>query len=733
MSLVVKHNVCMNNLDKWLSSHLGGQGKKRRNDYQFGIFKKNQNPQSKPTSSSPAAPALNPPRPQTKPFTHPSRSARPDLPARPSRPGLPARPALSARPSRPGLPARPAQARYPLDANHRRSGMEGGERSRSGRPNFDARHRRATWERRGFYQPPTEIRQSLLPDFVPYKVPTIRFTPGTSVRIVPIGGLEEVGKNMTLIETKHDMIIVDCGLQFPEEDMFGVDYAIPDISYVVEHKHKLRGILITHGHFDHIGALRHLLPAMGNPLIAGSRLSIALIKKQLEEYGQLKDAKLAEYKDHERMRLGEMIVETFHINHSIPDGRGLIIRTPAGIIVHSGDFKFDKTPPPTDKPTDFEKIKAIGREGVLALLADSTNATVPGYTKSEQEIGETLDDIVRQAPGRLIVASFASVIGRLQQLINSALKYGRTIFVSGRSMEENLAISKQLGYVKYPEKAVERVSNKINDLAPEKVLLLSTGSQGEEFSALTRMSTGNHQQVKIQKGDTVVLSSSPIPGNERSIANIQNNLLKRGAYVITDDAMAVHTSGHAKQEEIKLLISLIRPKYYLPIHGEYYMRHRNKELALEVGLPENHVPMLTNGSIVEFQDGRLNILKDKLTIHEIIVDGKGHGMESGRVQEERKIMSKDGVIILVYKVQQKDRSLLGAPKFISKGFVYEEELGELNKKIVKEAKDIYDRLVQDNPTGKQKELVQYLRNDLNRYIERTIDRRPIVIPVLVES
>jgi ribonuclease J len=556
------------------------------------------------------------------------------------------------------------------------------------------------------------------------------------LRIIPLGGLDQVGRNMTVFENQNDIVIIDCGLQFPEEDMLGIDYVIPDVSYLERRKHKIRGIVITHGHLDHIGALRHVLPKIGNPPVFASRLTIGLIQKQLEEYSMLRGTRLHAVDHTEHIRLGEFVTSFARITHNVPGAMAVILKSPVGTIVHTGDFKFDFTAPfPNDVP-DFEKLLTVGKEGVLFLLSDSTNATQEGYARPETEVGENLDMIIRQAKGRVIIGSFASNLARLQQMINSALRYERKVFLSGRSMVNNIAIAKKLGYVKFPEKSVSKISKAVNDLPDHKVLIITTGSQGEEFAALSRMANDQHAQIQIKKGDTIVLSSTPIPGtgNERSIYNNINKFIKKGATVITNEDLDVHTSGHGKQEDLKLMLELINPKYFIPVHGELFMRLAHKEIALRQGIKEEHIFLLQNGDILEMKSqGFPIVLSKSITIRNVYVDGLGGTESEGeKVLEERKRMSQDGLVILVYKVSSKDRRLIGTPKLISKGFIYLEELEKMSNSVIKEARKIYMDIVRNYNNAKQKDIRRDIRERLEIFIYKKIGREPLIIPIVVE-
>jgi ribonuclease J len=556
------------------------------------------------------------------------------------------------------------------------------------------------------------------------------------LRIIPLGGLDQVGRNMTVFESQNDIVIIDCGLQFPEEGMLGIDYVIPDVSYLETRKNKIRGIVITHGHLDHIGALRHVLPKIGNPPVFASRLTIGLIQKQLEEFSMLGGTRLHAVEHTEHIRLGSFVASFARITHNVPGAMAVILKSSVGTIVHTGDFKFDFTAPfPNDVP-DFEKLLQTGKEGVLFLLSDSTNANQEGYARPEIEVGENLDMIIRQAKGRVIIGSFASNLARVQQMVNSAIRYERKVFLSGRSMVNNMAIAKKLGYVKFPEKSVSKISKAVNDLPDNKILIITTGSQGEEFAALSRMANDQHAQIQIRKGDTIVLSSTPIPGtgNERSIYNNINKFIKKEATVITNEDLDVHTSGHGKKEDLKLMLELTNPKYFIPVHGELFMRLGHKEIAREQGIAEDHIFLLQNGSILETKKQSFPIVHPKpLEIRNVYVDGLG-GTESegAKVLEERKNMSQDGVVIILYKVSSKDRRLVGAPKLISKGFIYMEELEKMSDSVIREARQIYMDTAGMHKNAKQKDIRWEIREKLGTFIYKKIGREPMIIPIVVE-
>lgn len=549
------------------------------------------------------------------------------------------------------------------------------------------------------------------------------------LRVIPLGGLDEVGKNMMVFEYGNDIVIVDMGFQFPNEDMLGVDYVIPDITYLEDKTDRIRGVLLTHGHLDHIGGIPYLLPKLNFPPLFGTPLTMGLVLKRLEEFGLERKAKLHNINPAHPLRLGQFHCEFFRVNHSIPDGVGIILRTPAGVLVHTGDFKFDNTPV-YQQPADYAKIASLGLQNVIALFSDSTNALEPGSTMSEKKIGETLEEIIKHASGRIIIAAFASLISRIQTIMDLAVKYDRKVFLSGRSMNDNVSISRHLQYIKTPPSAVFPI-NKIGRTPDEKALILTTGAQGEAYSALTRMALGDHAQISIKKGDTIVLSSSPIPGNERAIYATINNLVRYGARVIFNQVMDVHTSGHANQEDLKLMVSLVRPKYLIPIHGELFMRQAHGELGKSMGMLDKQIIILENGDILEVERGEARKTREKVSAHYVMIDGKGIGDVGAQIIMDRQIMAENGVLIVLYHVDPKTKGLLGEPDVITRGFIYMRESKELISEIIRLAGKAYKECVTKKPGVKRGELKAYIRGVLDRYTHQKIERHPLVLPVFV--
>lgn len=565
---------------------------------------------------------------------------------------------------------------------------------------------------------------------VPQKKPPANFSKVGLLRVIPLGGLDEVGKNMMVFEYERDIIIVDMGFQFPEEDMLGIDYVIPDVSYLMDKLDRIRAVLITHGHLDHIGGIPYLLPKLGFPPLYSAKLTIGLVKKRLEEFGLERQAKLFEIDPNKQLRLGNFLVDWFRVNHSIPDGLGIILRTPAGVMVHTGDFKFDYTPV-FQQPADYAKIASLGSQNVVALFSDSTNALKPGYTMSEKKIGETLDDIIKTSRGRIIIAAFASLIGRIQQIINSAAFYGRKVFLSGRSMADNVSIAQHLQFIKAPPGLIHPI-NKIGKTSDEHTLILTTGAQGEAMSALTRMALGDHAQISIKKGDTIVLSSSPIPGNERSIYTVINNLVRLGARVIFNQVMDVHTSGHAQREDLKLMINLVKPKFLVPIHGELFMRQAHAEIGRELGMAERNTIILENGDVMAASRGEVHKTNEKVSANYIMIDGKGVGDVGAQIIMDRQIMAENGVLVVLFTADSKTKKLIRDPEVISRGFIYMKESQEIVNETIVVSKKAYGEAIERMPKGRRGEIKAFIRGGLDRFSHRKIERHPLILPIIVE-
>jgi ribonuclease J len=493
------------------------------------------------------------------------------------------------------------------------------------------------------------------------------------LRITPLGGLGEVGKNMILYEYGDNILVVDTGIMFPENDMLGIDYIIPDFNYLLEKRHMVRGIIITHGHEDHTGAIRHVIEEIQAPIFA-TPLTRGLLEVKLARGGLLEKADLRTVEAGETIQINPFEVEFFHVCHSIPDGVGLGITTPAGLVVHSGDYKFDHTPV-DGWPTDYAKLGEFSGRGVLALLADSTNADSPGWTPSEKVIDPAFDQVFNNAKGRIIIASFASLISRMQQVVNAAQRHNRKVAFVGMSMVENAKIARKLGYLDIPDGMQVNIDQALK-MDPSQIVLMSTGTQGEPTSIMGRLSTGTNRQFDVMPGDTIVLSSHPIPGNEESIYRTINRLFRRGANVIYEPIAPVHVSGHASQEEMKLLIHLVKPKYFIPIHGELRHLKQHATIAQEVGVPEENITVVENGQIVEFEDGIMS-LGERVPGGYVFVDDSRVGEVGPSVVREREALAKDGIVVISLVVEKSSGRLMEEPEILTRGFVYKRDAKEL--------------------------------------------------------
>jgi len=549
------------------------------------------------------------------------------------------------------------------------------------------------------------------------------------LKIIPIGGFEEVGKNMMVFEYEKDIMIVDMGFQFPTEDMLGIDYVLPDISYLEDKKDRIRGIFLTHGHLDHIGGIPYLLPKLGFPPIYGAPLTIGFVEKLLIEFKQTKQAKLIKFDPKETFKAGVFTVSFFRVNHSIPDAVAIVIDTPVGRVVHTGDFKFDFTPA-DQHPADYQEIAMVGKKGVMVLVSDSTNSLEPGHTVTEKVIAANLDKIIREAKGRLVITSFSSLIGRLQQIIDSAVQSKRRIYLTGRSMLANIQIAQNLGYIKVPKGIIGDV-RKMGKVKDEECMILTTGSQGEDLSALARMAMGTHFIVKIGKNDTIVLSSSPIIGNETAIVKLLNGLARRGAKVITNKDIDVHTSGHAKQEDLKLMLKLINPQYLIPAHGDYYMRLGHKEVAMSVGLNSEQVLLLDNGE-VSLLDGKGKLTKtdEKVPANYIMVEGNERSQVEGHVLMDRQLMAENGAIIVLFKVDLKQWKLLAKPRLITRGFVYMGCSEDVMDKVQEAAQKGFEQYGTTHQKDlKPREFLEFIQQHLDVRLVRIVDKRPLIVPI----
>lgn len=548
--------------------------------------------------------------------------------------------------------------------------------------------------------------------------------------IFALGGLGEIGKNMYCVQYGNDIVVIDAGLMFPEEEMLGIDMVIPDITYLEENKEKVRGILLTHGHEDHIGALPYVLKRLNVPVF-GTKLTLGLVEAKLREAGMLNQTKRVLIHPKSEIRLGVFRATFFRTNHSIPDSVGICLETPEGIVVHTGDFKFDQTPV-GGQVADLAKMAEIGERGVLALLSDSTNAERPGFTGSERLVGEAILDVFRKAKRRVVVATFASNIHRIQQVIDAAAAVGRKVTIVGRSMVNVVQTAIDLGYLKVPPGMLVDPDD-INKLPAHKVVILSTGSQGEPMSALTLMARSAHKKIDILPGDTVIIAATPIPGNERFVGRTVDQLFRIGAEVVYHAAgthPGVHVSGHGSQEDLKLMLNLIKPKYFIPIHGEYRMLRMHAKLAEQVGIPQENIFILDNGDTVEIAGGKARY-GPKIPAGNVLIDGLGVGDVGNIVLRDRKVLSQDGILVVVVTLSKQDGKILSGPDIISRGFVYvresEELFEEANRIVTQTLSKCIEENIQDWTTLKNN-----VRDALGRYLYDVTRRRPMILPIIME-
>ena len=545
------------------------------------------------------------------------------------------------------------------------------------------------------------------------------------VKIIPLGGLEQIGMNMTAFEYKDSIIVVDCGMAFPSDDMLGIDLVIPDVSYLKNNIDKVKGFVITHGHEDHIGALPYVLRDVPAP-VYGTKLTIGLIENKLKEHNMMKTVRRKVVKHGQSINLGCFRIEFIKTNHSIADASALAIFSPAGIIVHTGDFKIDYTPV-FGEPADLQRFAELGKKGVLALMCDSTNAIRPGFTMSERTVGKTFDSIFAEHKNnRIIVATFASNVDRVQQIINTAYHYGRKVVVEGRSMVNVIGTASELGYINIPENTLIDIEH-LKNYKKEDTVLITTGSQGESLAALSRMAADLHKKVSIMPGDVVILSSTPIPGNEKAVARVINELSMKGAEVINQDT---HVSGHACQEEIKLMYSLVRPKFSIPVHGEYRHLMAQRKLAISMGIPKENVILMRSGDVIEIGDEGYRVA-DHVQAGGILVDGLGIGDVGNIVLRDRQNLAQNGIIIVVLTLEKYSNQLLAGPDIVSRGFVYVRE----SEDLMEEAQRIVDEAVQSclekhvSDWGKIKNII---RDSLSDFLWKKMKRNPMILPIIME-
>ncbi|MBD3248071.1 RNase J family beta-CASP ribonuclease [Candidatus Falkowbacteria bacterium] len=557
---------------------------------------------------------------------------------------------------------------------------------------------------------------------------------GNVLKVMVLGGLEEVGRNMSLIEYNKEIIIIDMGLQFPEEDMPGIDYIIPNIEYLKDKKDWIKGVIITHGHMDHIGGIPHLIGDLGNPPIFMGKLTAGLVRKRCEQFKTCPKLNSQEIDESTHLKLGSSFrVGFLRLNHSIPDCFGIIIDTPMGRLIHTGDFKIDYSPV-NDKPANLQKIANIGSEGVMLLMADSTDATHPGYQVSESTIGTEMDRIFEKIDGRIIIGTFASQLSRIQKLFDLAAKYNRRVYLQGRTMNNNVEVAHQIGYLKFNPKILANDSD-LKKLPDNKILIVGTGAQGESNAFLARVVAHEHRTIHLKNDDTVIFSSSVIPGNERTIQSLKDMITRQGAHVIHYEMMDVHAGGHAKQEDLKLMMRLLKPEYFMPIEGNHYLLKAHAELAEQVGIPKSNIFVADNGQVVKFIKNRQGVKgylsEEKIPSNYIFVDGLGVGDISNIVLRDRKVMSEDGMVVIIATIDSSTGRTIGNPDIISRGFVYMKE----SKELIESTRMKVKKMVENHDSKTQTDvdhIKNRIRDEMGQYLFSKTKRRPMVLPVVIK-
>ena len=549
----------------------------------------------------------------------------------------------------------------------------------------------------------------------------------SKVKIIPLGGLGEIGKNLTVFEYEDEIVIIDCGMSFPDEELLGIDLVLPDITYLQRNKDKIKGFFITHGHEDHIGGLPYVLKQINVPIYA-TKLTLGLIESKLEEHNILSDCTLNMVKPGDIIETGNFNIEFIRTNHSIADSVSIALHTPIGIIVHTGDFKIDFTPI-DGEIIDLQRYAQLGKKGVLLLMADSTNATRSGYTMSEKTVGETLNNLFIKADERVIVATFASSIHRVQQIANASIKNGRKIAFSGRSMERISEVAMSLGYLFIPEEMIIDL-NDVKKYPDNKVTIITTGSQGEPMAALTRIAAGNHRSIQLEKGDTVIISSTPIPGNKKAVSSVVDDLTEKGAKVIYEAIEDIHVSGHACEQELRLIHALLKPKFFVPVHGEYRHLLSHSKIAENMGMDKSNMFILEIGDVLELSRNKAEIT-NKVPAGRVLIDGLGVGDIGNIVLRDRKNLAKDGIITVVIVINKESKTVISGPDIITRGFVYVRDSEELMREIRRIVSKSVERCLDNDVTG-WSEIKSAIRREVNTYVYTKMKRKPMVLPVITE-
>ena len=547
------------------------------------------------------------------------------------------------------------------------------------------------------------------------------------LKIIPLGGIEEIGKNMTAFEYMDEIIVIDCGLAFPDEDLYGIDVVIPDVTYLIKNMNKVKGFFITHGHEDHIGSLPYILKQINAP-VYGTKLTLGLIGIKLKEHNILNDCKLNIVQPGETITLDQIKIEFIRNNHSIPDSCSIAIHTPLGVIVHTGDFKVDFTPI-DEKVMDLQRYAQLGKKGVLLLMSESTNSLHKGYTMSEKTVGETLDNLFNKATGRVIVSTFASNVHRLQQISDCSIKYNRKIAFSGRSMENISEVAMELGYLFIPKDMIISL-DEIKNYPNDKITIVTTGSQGESMAALTRIAASTHRKIQIEKGDTVIISASPIPGNEKAVSNVINDLIVKGANVIYKAIEDIHVSGHACEQELRLIITLLNPKFFIPIHGEYKHLFTHAKIAQSMGIDESNIFILAMGDIFELSRNKGEVT-GKAPFGRVLVDGMGVGDVGNMVLRDRKNLAENGIITIVVAIDRRNKIITSGPDIVSRGFVYVRNSEELIDEVRSIATNVVEKYLEKDIT-QWAEIKNGIRREVDNFIYEKMKRKPMILPVIVE-